>query len=203
MLFTVRNSGSYSLNGSGAVLFAEPPNFVDASRYKHPVLYAHPSCFSPLAQASVRGMVQTVSSILEANRRQQMKKLKKQNNDTDEDGDQILIGNHSNEEFAILLDDGYSKGKELPTNINISPLQIACAEYVATSQQKYLTIVELLVSYGSNIHQASWYVTEPPPEAREHLDAVGTYTLYFLWSFFSSIQSLCRLLHFNVKEKNF
>jgi len=164
------NSGGYSPN-TGSTLFREPPHWVDVSRYQHPVLYAHPSFFTPLAQASVRGMKDTVKSILENNRKQQMKKLKKHNKSENED--EILVGDHSNEEFAILLDDGYSQTKELPTQITISPLQIACSEYMGTSLQKYLTIVELLVSYGANIHQASWYTTTPPPEAQQTLDAVG------------------------------
>merc|ERR1712150_426473 len=117
---------------------------------------------------SVRGMKDTVKSILENNRKQQMKKFNKWENE-----DEILVGDHSNEEFAILLDDGYSKTKELPTEVTISPLQIACSQYIATSTQKYLTIVELLVSYGANIHQASWFTTKPPPEAQETLDVVG------------------------------
>jgi len=143
---------------------------VDRSKYKHPVLYAHPSCFSPLSQASVRGMKDTVKSILENNRKQRMKRFK--SHDGDEDGDEILIGDHSNEEFAILVDDGYSKSKELPTKITISPLQIACSEYIGTSLAKYLQIVELLVSCGANIHQASWITSDPPPEAQMRLDQV-------------------------------
>jgi len=157
---------SYSPN-QGSVLFAEPPNWVERSKYTYPVLYGHPACFSPLSQAAVRGFKDTVKSILENNRKQQIKKLHKSTHQNDSD---VLIGDATNEEFSIIVDDGYSR--QPPTQIDISPLQIACAEYVGTSLQKYLTIVELLVSYGANIHAASWFTSEPPPEAQERLDAV-------------------------------
>lgn len=166
-------------------MFAEPPNWVQRSSFKHPVLYAHPSCFSPLSQASVRGMKDTVKSILENSRRQQRRKLNMQNkrkrknsngdnknNKHNEDID-ILIGNHTNEEMEVIVDEGYQKGKELPTNINITPLQIASSEYIGTSLQKYLIIVEYLVSYGANIHAASWFTSKPRPEDQQELDAVN------------------------------
>eukprot|EP01084_Bolivina_argentea_P196538 336890_1 len=165
-----RAPSPYSQN-TGSVLFAEPPNWVQRSNFEHPVLYAHPSCFSPLSQASVRGMQDTVRSILEHSRTQQMKKLKRKHSLKQSD---ILIGDHSNEEFDIIVDDGYAKGKSLPTETNITPLQIACSEYIGTSLQKYLNIVQLLVSYGANIHAASWYTSEPRPEDQDHLNAVTT-----------------------------
>jgi len=133
-------------------------------------------------------MKDTVKSILENSRKQQIRKLNKQKSKKDshtdnssnhnhhhsmEIDDDILIGDHSNEEFDIIVDDGYAKGKEIPTNINITPLQIAASEYIGTSLQKYLIIVELLVSYGANIHAASWFTTQPRPEDQQELDAVS------------------------------
>ena len=204
--YTVQpSSGSYS-QSSGSVLFAEPPNWIERSRYKHPVLCM---CASTLKFASshslvkcrwpsimfftistsirllspflsaisilqtitykVRGMQKTVKSILVNSRKQQIKKSKSHHNNQSSD---ILIGDHSNEEFDIIVDDGYQKGKELPSEISITPLQIATAEYIGTSLAKYLNIVELLVSFGANIHSASWYTTQPLPEDQEDLDAV-------------------------------
>ena len=111
-------------------------------------------------------MKDTVKSILENSRQQQRRKL-------NEDINNILIGNHNNEEMQVIVDDGYQKGKELPTNINITPLQIATSEYIGTSLAKYLTIVECLVSYGANIHCASWFTSKPRPEDQQELDAVN------------------------------
>ena len=124
-------------------------------------------------------MKDTVKSILENSRKQQIRKMKSNknlnndnnNNNNNKDND-ILIGDHSNEEFEIIVDEGYAKGKQLPTSINITPLQIATSEYIGTSLQKYLTIVELLVSYGANIHSASWFTTQPRKEDQEELDTV-------------------------------
>ncbi|ETO20083.1 hypothetical protein RFI_17135 [Reticulomyxa filosa] len=42
-------------------------------------------------------------------------------------------------------------------------LFIACAEYVGSKQGKYLKIVSSLVSYGANIHSASFWVSDPNP----------------------------------------
>eukprot|EP01084_Bolivina_argentea_P120598 213784_1 len=167
-----RGPTSYSPN-TGSVLFAEPPNWVQRSKYKHPVLYAHPSCFSPLSQASVRGMQETVKSILENNRKQQIKRLNKhKNKHKNRKNNDILIGDHSNEEFSIFVDAGYVTSKILPSETNITPLQIATSEYIGTNLQKYINIVQLLVSYGANIHSASWYTSKLRPEDQEELDAV-------------------------------
>eukprot|EP01084_Bolivina_argentea_P027120 50422_1 len=161
-------SSSYSPN-SGSVLFAQPPNWVDRAHYHHPVLYAYPQCFSPLAQASVRGMKETVKSILENSRKMARKRIKNKKKHHHHSG--IAIGDHSNEEFNIIVDNGYSK--ETPSKISITPLQIASSEYIGTQLQKYLVIVELLVSYGSNIHAASFYVTEPDPISFDQLNEIN------------------------------
>jgi len=110
----------------GAVIFIEPPQEVNETNYPRPVLYAFSQAFSPLAHACVRGMKDTVVS---------------------------LLANGNN------VDQGYIR--ETPNGTNITPLQIACAEYVGSKQGKYLKIVSFLVSYGANIHCASFWVSEP------------------------------------------
>ena len=123
---------------------------MNIDKYPHPVLYAHPQYFSPLSQSAVRGMKDTVKSILRNSRKQAHNKNKHKNRNK-------LIGDHH-----IIVDEGYKS--QPPTDVTITPLQIASSEFIGSRQQKYLIIVEALVSYGANIHAATFFVNEIDPE---------------------------------------
>lgn len=128
------------------MIFIEPPQWIDKSTYQFPVLYAHPQLFTPLAQATIRGMKQTVQQILENSRKRNKKRHKS--------GMQSL---------KIIVDDSYSRMPE--SGVDLTPLQIACAQYIGTRGSKYLIIVQVLVAYGANIHSASFFHSLPDTQS--------------------------------------
>jgi len=74
------------------------------------------------------------------------------------------------EDKSCEADDAYLKDKKLPSNVNITPLQIASANYIGSRLQKHLNIVKILVVYGSNINIASFWSGEPPPRLSQMLN---------------------------------
>lgn len=110
-------------------------------------IYGYPTNFTPLALASFRGWQELVIK--------ELKSLSKSNN-------------------ISFIDSGYKNTKNNPIIHDISPLQLSCAMYINTRKGCYLNIIKYLISFGANIHNASYYIIEPSIEYYNLIDNLSS-----------------------------